>query len=123
MKYISILLIFSFVSCASYSEQVKQNETDLDRMEQIVFASNDIPKTDMEFIKNTLSKTKKLLDKGVDESVLADRWREWIFNKWLFVALFVLGIAGLIVLKFNSFSLASLVPDFLKFNLGGMGNA
>ncbi|EMM71511.1 hypothetical protein [Leptospira weilii] len=122
MKYIiSILLILSFVSCASYSEQVEKNKTDLDRMEQIVFASNDIPKKDMEFIKNTLSKTKELLDKGVSESALADRWREWIFNKWLFVCLFVLGAITFLVWKFNSFT--SLVPDFLKFNLGGMGNA
>ncbi|EQA61798.1 hypothetical protein [Leptospira alexanderi] len=105
MKHIiSILLIFSFVSCASYSEQVKQNETDLDRMEQIVFASNDIPKTDMEFIKNTLSKTKELLDKGVEESVLADKWRDWIFDKWLFIALFVLGAVSFLVWKLKSFS-------------------
>lgn len=109
MKYIiSILLILSFVSCASYSERVRQNETDLDRMEQIVFASADIPKSDMEFVKNTIRETKELLDKGVSESALADRWREWIFNKWLFVVLFVLGIAGLIVWKLKSFS--SLIP-------------
>ncbi|UPY77996.1 hypothetical protein FH581_003760 [Leptospira weilii] len=122
MKYIiSILLIFSFVSCASYSERVRQNEIDLDRMEQIVFASNDIPESDMEFVKRTLEQTKELLDKGVEESVLADRWRDWIFNKWLFVVLFVLGAITFLVWKFNSFT--SLVPDFLKFNLGGMGNA
>ncbi|ULH30398.1 hypothetical protein [Leptospira weilii] len=122
MKYIiSILLIFSFVSCASYSERVRQNEIDLDRMEQIVFASADIPESDMEFVKRTLEQTKELLDKGVEESVLADRWRDWIFNKWLFVVLFVLGAITFLVWKFNSFT--SLVPDFLKFNLGGMGNA
>ncbi|WP_010579298.1 hypothetical protein [Leptospira alexanderi] len=109
MKHIiSILLIFSFVSCASYSEQVRQNEIDLDRVEQIVFASNDIPKADMEFIKNTLSKTKELLDKGVDESALADRWREWIFNKWLFVCLFVLGVIAFLVWKLKSFSIPTL---------------
>ncbi|WP_036058279.1 hypothetical protein [Leptospira sp. P2653] len=122
MKYIiSILLIFSFVSCASYSERVRQNEIDLDRMEQIVFASADIPESDMEFVKRTLEQTKELLDKGVSESALADRWRDWIFNKWLFVCLFVLGAITFLVWKFNSFT--SLVPDFLKFNLGGMGNA
>ncbi|EMJ66469.1 hypothetical protein LEP1GSC051_0122 [Leptospira sp. P2653] len=90
-------------------------------MEQIVFASADIPESDMEFVKRTLEQTKELLDKGVSESALADRWRDWIFNKWLFVCLFVLGAITFLVWKFNSFT--SLVPDFLKFNLGGMGNA
>ncbi|MDL5247631.1 hypothetical protein QRD38_18030, partial [Leptospira weilii] len=102
-QLISIFLIFSFVSCASYSEQVTQNKTDLDRMEQIVFASNDIPESDMEFVKRTLEQTKELLDKGVEESVLADRWRDWIFNKWLFVVLFVLGAITFLVWKLKSF--------------------
>ncbi|EMJ96611.1 hypothetical protein [Leptospira alstonii] len=118
-RLISIFLIFSFVSCASYSEQVKQNEIDLDRVGQIVLASNDIPKGDIEFVKKTLSKTKKLLDKGVSESALADKWRDWVFDKWLFVFLFVLGAITFFVWKLKSFSIS--FPSLGKS--GGVENA
>ncbi|MBE8401330.1 hypothetical protein [Leptospira borgpetersenii] len=122
-RLISISLILSFVSCASYSERVRENKTDLDRMEQIVFASHDIPKEDLEFIRNTLNETKELLDTGVSESALADKWRGWVFDKWLFVSLFVLGMIGLIILKINSFSWTSLIPSFSIPKNGGQENA
>lgn len=107
-RLISISLIFSFVSCASYSERVRENKTDLDRMEQIVFASHDIPKEDLKFIRGTLNETKELLDKGVSESALADKWRGWVFDKWLFISLFVLGMIAFLVWKLKSFSIPTL---------------
>ncbi|OLY64285.1 hypothetical protein [Leptospira santarosai] len=103
-KSIAIFLIFSVLSCASYQSKVEKNKTDLDRVDRIVENSNDISKEDREFIQKTLTETKELLNTGVSESALADKWRDWIFDKWLFVCLFVLGIVGLIVWKLKSFS-------------------
>ncbi|EMF91981.1 hypothetical protein [Leptospira santarosai] len=118
-RFISLFLILTFVSCSSYQSKVEKNKVDLDRVEQIVLESNDIPKGDKDFITKTLKETKKLLDKGVSESRLADRWRGWIFDKWLFVCLFVLGIVGLIVWKLKSFSF----PDLSFRKNGGPENA
>ncbi|EKT85132.1 hypothetical protein [Leptospira santarosai] len=103
-RFIAIFLIFSVLSCASYQSKVEKNKTDLDRVDRIVENSNDISKEDREFIQKTLTETKELLNTGVSESALADKWRDWIFDKWLFVCLFVLGIVGLIVWKLKSFS-------------------
>ncbi|MDI7181688.1 hypothetical protein [Leptospira santarosai] len=119
-RFLSLFLILSFVFCSSYQSKVEKNKADLDLVEQIVLESNDIPKENKEFIKETLNETKKLLDKGVSESALADKWRDYLFNKWLYVSLFVLGIIALLVLKFSSFSWSSLIPNFFK---GGKDNA
>ncbi|EMO46527.1 hypothetical protein [Leptospira santarosai] len=119
-RFISLFLILTFVSCSSYQSKVEKNKTDLDRVEQIVLDSDDIPKKDKDFIKETLKETKELLDKGVSESRLADKWRDYLFDKWLYISLFVLGIVGLIVLKIKSFSFTSLIPDVLKS--GGRGD-
>ncbi|UOG54596.1 hypothetical protein [Leptospira noguchii] len=108
-RILSIIIIFMFVSCASYSEKVEQNKTDLYRSEQIVRDSN-ISKKDKDFVIETLKNTKKLLNKGVAESVLADRWRDWVFGKWLYITLFVLGMVTLLVFKFRSWF--SWIPDF-----------
>ncbi|MDI7164126.1 hypothetical protein [Leptospira santarosai] len=118
-KSIAIFLIFSVLSCASYQSKVDKNKTNLDRVDRIVENSNDISKEDREFIQKTLTETKELLNKGVSESALADRWRGWIFDKWLFVCLFVLGIVGLIVWKLKSFSF----PDLSFRKNGGSENA
>ncbi|MDI7221249.1 hypothetical protein QMM98_07705 [Leptospira santarosai] len=120
---ISLFLILTFVSCSSYQSKVEKNKTDLDRVEQIILESNDIPKSDKDFIKETLKETESLLDKGVSESRLADKWRDYLFNKWLYVSLFVLGIIALLVLKFKSFSLTSLIPNFSFRKNGGQENA
>ncbi|UOG51091.1 hypothetical protein [Leptospira noguchii] len=121
-RILSIIIIFMFVSCASYSEKVEQNKTDLYRSEQIVRDSN-ISKKDKDFVIETLKNTKKLLNKGVAESVLADRWRDWVFDKWLYITLFVLGMVTLLVFKFRSFSLTSLIPNFSFRKNGGPENA
>ncbi|EMS89740.1 hypothetical protein LEP1GSC073_0308 [Leptospira noguchii str. Cascata] len=89
------------------------------RVEQIVLESNDIPKEDKDFVKETLEETKELLDKGVSESRIADKWRNWVFDKWLYISLFVLGAITLLVLKFKSFSWTSLIPNFEKSKPGG----
>ncbi|WP_061285636.1 hypothetical protein [Leptospira interrogans] len=122
-RLLALFLILSFISCSSYQTKVERNKTDLDKAEQIISDSNDIPKEDKDFIKETISETKKLLNKGVSESALADKWRDWVFNKWLFVSLFVLGIIALIVLKIKSFFLTSLIPNFLFRKNGGQENA
>ncbi|WP_061256267.1 hypothetical protein [Leptospira interrogans] len=124
-RFLSLFLILSFLSCSSYQSKVQKNKTDLDRVEQIVLESNDILKKDKEFIKETLSETKDLLDKGVSESALADKWRDWVFDKWLYISLFILGVFALLVLKFKSFSWTSLIPSFsiLKNKNGGQENA
>ncbi|MDI7209105.1 hypothetical protein [Leptospira santarosai] len=113
-QFVSIFLILSFISCSSYQSKVEKNKVDLDRVEQMVEDAEDIPEKDKDFIKETLKETKKLLDKGVSESRLADKWRDWIFDKWLYISLFVLGIVGLIVLKIKSFSFTSLIPNISK---------
>ncbi|WP_061247646.1 hypothetical protein [Leptospira noguchii] len=120
-RLLALFLILSFVSCASYSEKVEKNKTDLDQVEQTVLDSDDIPKKDKDFIKETLSQTKKLLDKGVSESVLADKWRNWIFNKWLYISLFVLTVITLLVLKVKSW--VSWIPNFSIFNSGDQKDA
>ncbi|WP_061250596.1 hypothetical protein, partial [Leptospira interrogans] len=97
-------------SCASYSERVEQNKTDLYRVGKIVEDSN-LSKKDKDFVKRTLNETKKLLDKGVSESALADKWRNYLFNKWLYISLFVLGIVTLLVFKVKSISLTSFIPS------------
>ncbi|WP_036032845.1 lipoprotein [Leptospira noguchii] len=122
-RILSIIIIFMFVSCATYSEKVEQNKTDLYRSEQIVLDSNDIPKEDKDFVIETLKNTKKLLNKGVSESALADRWRDWVFDKWLYISLFALGMVTLLVFKFRSFSLTSLIPNFSFRKNGGPENA
>ncbi|MDI7215800.1 hypothetical protein [Leptospira santarosai] len=113
-RFLALFLILSFVSCSSYQSKVEKNKVDLDRVEQIVLESDDIPKEDKDFVKETLKETKELLDKGVSESRLADKWRDWIFDKWLYISLFVIGVIVLLVLKFKSFSLTSLIPNFEK---------
>ncbi|AVV80988.1 hypothetical protein [Leptospira santarosai] len=118
-KSIAVFLIFSVLSCASYQSKVEKNKTDLDRVDRIVENSNDISKDDREFIQKTLTETKELLNTGVSESALADKWRDWIFDKWLFVCLFVLGIVGLIVWKFKFVSF----PDLSFRKNGGSENA
>ncbi|WP_016755821.1 hypothetical protein [Leptospira santarosai] len=122
-RLISLFLILTSVSCSSYQSKVEKNKSDLDRVEQIVLGSDDIPKEDKDFVKETLKETKELLDKGVSESALADKWRDWIFNKWLYISLFVLGVIALLVLKFKSFSLTSLIPNFSFRKSGGQENA
>ncbi|EMN90536.1 hypothetical protein [Leptospira weilii] len=122
-QFLAFFLILSFISCSSYQSKVEKNETDLDRVGQIVLDSNDIPESDKEFIKDTLKETKKLLDKGVSESVLADKWRDYLFNKWLYISLFVLGVFALLVLKFKSFSWTSLIPNLSFQKNGGKENA
>ncbi|MDI7198045.1 hypothetical protein [Leptospira santarosai] len=122
-RFISLFIILSFVSCSSYQSKVEKNKVDLDRVEQIVLGSNDIPKEDKDFVKETLKETKSLLDKGVSESALADKWRNYLFNKWLYISLFVLGAFTLLVLKFKSFSLTSLIPNFSFRKSGGQENA
>ncbi|UOG50305.1 hypothetical protein [Leptospira noguchii] len=119
-RILSIIIIFISVSCTSYSEKVEQNKTDLYRSEQIVLDSNDIPKEDKDFVIETLKNTKKLLNKGVAESVLADRWRDWVFDKWLYISLFVLGMVTLLVFKFQSWF--SWIPNLSIFN-GGRNDA
>ncbi|ULG87922.1 hypothetical protein FH593_15325 [Leptospira interrogans] len=119
-RFLSLFLILSFVSCSSYQSKVEKNKDDLEQVEQIVLDSNDIPEKDKDFVKKTISETKRLLDKGVSESRLADKWRDYLFNKWLYVSLFVLGIIALLVLKFSSFSWSSLIPNFFK---GGKNDA
>ncbi|MDI7215770.1 hypothetical protein [Leptospira santarosai] len=119
-RFISLFLILTFISCSSYQSKVEKNKVNLDRIEQMVEDAEDIPEKDKDFVKETLKETKELLDKGVSESVLADKWRDWVFDKWLYISLFVLGIVGLIVLKIKSFSFTSLIPDVLKS--GGRGD-
>lgn len=119
-RFISLFLILTFVSCSSYQSKVEKNKSDLDRVGQVVSDSKDISEEDKKFVKDTLSETKKLLDKGVSESRLADKWRDYLFNKWLYISLFVLGIIALLVLKFKSFSLSSLIPNYSK---GGKDDA
>ncbi|WP_078124758.1 hypothetical protein [Leptospira alexanderi] len=121
-RFLSLFLILSFISCSSYQSKVEKNKIDLDRVGQIVSDSDDIPKKDKEFIRETLSETKKLLDKGVSESILADKWRDYLFNKWIYISLFVLGVFALLVLKFKSFSWTSLLPNLSKFKSGGTEN-
>lgn len=121
-RFLALFLILSFISCSSYQSKVEKNKTDLDRVGQIVSDSGDISKSDKEFIKDTLKETKKLLDKGVSESALADKWRDYLFNKWLYISLFVLGVFALLVLKFKSFSWTSLLPNLFKNNTGGVEN-
>ncbi|AKP25952.1 putative lipoprotein [Leptospira interrogans serovar Manilae] len=118
-RFLALFLILSFVSCSSYQAKVEKNKTDLDRVERIVLDSNDIPDADKDFIKQTLNETKELLDKGVSESALADKWRDYLFNKWLYISLFVLGLITLLVLKLKSFSLTSFVPNIWKTKSGG----
>ncbi|EMF80909.1 putative lipoprotein [Leptospira weilii serovar Topaz str. LT2116] len=122
-RFLSLFLILSFVSCSSYQSKVEKNKLDLDQVEQIVLDSDDIPAEEKKFVKDTITKAKKLLDKGISESALADKWREWVFDKWLFVSLFVLGIIGLIILKIKSFSCTSLIPSFSISKNGGQENA
>ncbi|MGJ4753486.1 hypothetical protein [Leptospira kmetyi] len=121
-RFLALFLILSFISCSSYQSKVEKNKTDLDRVGQIVSDSDDILKSDKEFIKDTLKETKKLLDKGVSESALADKWRGYIFNKWLYISLFVLGVFALLVLKFKSFSWTSLLPNLFQNKSGGAEN-
>ncbi|EQA71753.1 hypothetical protein [Leptospira noguchii] len=118
-RFLTLFLILSFISCSSYQSKVEKNKTDLDQVEQIVLDSNDIPEKNKDFIKQTLKETKKLLDKGVSESALADKWRDHLFNKWLYISLFLLGAFTLLVLKFKSFSWSSLIPNFGKSKPGG----
>ncbi|EMP02299.1 hypothetical protein [Leptospira santarosai] len=118
-RFLSLFLILSFVSCSSYQSKVEKNKSALDQVERIILNSNDIPKEDKDFVRKTISETKELLDKGVSESALADKWRDWIFDKWLFVCLFVLGIVGLIVWKFKFASF----PDLSFRKNGGPENA
>ncbi|EMO72516.1 putative lipoprotein [Leptospira santarosai str. 200403458] len=58
-RFISLFLILTFVSCSSYQSKVEKNKVDLDRVEQIVLESNDIPKGDKDFITKTLKETKE----------------------------------------------------------------
>ncbi|XDD52380.1 hypothetical protein AB3N59_18765 [Leptospira sp. WS92.C1] len=121
-RFLTLFLIFSFISCSSYQSKVEKNKTDLDRVGQVVSDSDDISNEDKKFVKDTLNETKKLLDKGVSESALADRWRDYLFNKWLYISLFVLGVFALLVLKFKSFSWTSLIPNLFKIKNGGSEN-
>ncbi|EKR84517.1 hypothetical protein LEP1GSC099_1736 [Leptospira interrogans str. UI 08452] len=91
---------------------------DLYRVGKIVEDSN-LSKKDKDFVKRTLNETKKLLDKGVSESALADKWRNYLFNKWLYISLFVLGIVTLLVFKVKSISLTSFIPILWKSKIGG----
>ncbi|TGK25377.1 hypothetical protein [Leptospira stimsonii] len=119
-RFLALFLIFSFVSCSSYQAKVEKNKSDLDQVNEIVSDSDDIPPEEKKFVKDTITKAKKLLDKGVSESALADKWRDYLFNKWLYVSLFVLGIIALLILKFKSIPWTSL---FSKFSFGGKEDA
>ncbi|EQA70720.1 hypothetical protein [Leptospira noguchii] len=122
-RFLSVFIILSFTFCSSYQSKVEKNKIDLDRVEQNVLESDDIPKEDKDFVKETLKETKELLDKGVSESALADKWRDYLFDKWLYISLFVLGAFTLLVLKFKSSSLTSLIPNFSFRKNGGPENA
>ncbi|RHX91471.1 hypothetical protein DLM76_17235 [Leptospira yasudae] len=113
-KFLSFFLILSLLSCASYQSKVEKNKAGLDRVDQIVSDSEDISEEDKTFVKEVIKESKKLLDKGVSESRLADKWRDYLFNKWLYISLFVMGLIALLVLKFKSFSLFSLISNFTK---------
>ncbi|KGE26916.1 hypothetical protein [Leptospira interrogans] len=108
-RILSIIIILLSISCASYSERVEQNKTDLYRVGKIVEDSN-LSKKDKVFVIETIKETKELLNKGVSESILADKWRDYLFNKWLYISLFVLGVITLLVLKLKSFS-TSFIPS------------
>ncbi|EKO16382.1 hypothetical protein LEP1GSC081_1349 [Leptospira kirschneri str. H1] len=90
------------------------------RVGKIVEDSN-LSQKDKVFVIETLQDTKKLLNKGVSESILADKWRDYLFSKWLYISLFVLGIVTLLVFKIKSW--ASWIPDFSAFNSGGQKDA
>ncbi|UMQ56151.1 hypothetical protein FH582_12070 [Leptospira interrogans] len=115
-RILSIIIILLSISCASYSEQVEQNKTDLYRVGKIVEDSN-LSKKDKVFVMGTIKETKELLNKGVSESILADKWRDWVFDKWLAISLFVLGIVTLLVFEVKSW--VSWIPNFSIFNSGG----
>ncbi|UMQ56618.1 hypothetical protein [Leptospira interrogans] len=115
-RILSIIIILLSISCASYSERVEQNKIDLYRAGKIVEDSN-LSKKDKVFVIETLQDTKKLLNKGVSESILADKWRDYLFSKWLAISLFVLGIVTLLVFKVKSW--VSWIPNFSIFNSGG----
>ncbi|ULG86595.1 MULTISPECIES: hypothetical protein [Leptospira] len=119
-RILSIIIILLSISCASYSERVEQNKIDLYRVGKIVEDSN-LSQKDKVFVIETLQDTKKLLNKGVSESILADKWRDYLFSKWLYISLFVLGIVTLLVFKIKSW--ASWIPDFSAFNSGGQKDA
>ncbi|EMJ37994.1 hypothetical protein LEP1GSC079_1841 [Leptospira interrogans str. FPW1039] len=86
------------------------------RVGKIVEDSN-LSKKDKVFVMGTIKETKELLNKGVSESILADKWRDWVFDKWLAISLFVLGIVTLLVFKVKSW--VSWIPNFSIFNSGG----
>lgn len=109
-RILSIIIILLSISCASYSERVEQNKMDLYRVGKIVEDSN-LSKKDKVFVIETIKETKELLNKGVSESILADKWRDYLFNKWLYISLFVLGIVTLLVFKVKSISLTSFIPS------------
>ncbi|UML86444.1 hypothetical protein FH587_13655 [Leptospira interrogans] len=115
-RLLSIIIILLSISCASYSERVEQNKIDLYRAGKIVEDSN-LSKKDKVFVMGTIKETKELLNKGVSESILADKWRDWVFDKWLAISLFVLGIVTLLVFKVKSW--VSWIPNFSIFNSGG----